>query len=377
MRRLAFSLLTVLLLAACAGAPQKTSRGPGSSVVVTNGAYHAPPPGFPNFVDHSIGREEISIQAMSLVGIPYRWGGNTPDSGFDCSGLVRYVVSRAASVNLPRTTADMSGRGESIEPDEIAPGDLIFFNTTGRAHSHVGIYVGKLRFVNAPSTGGTVRLDYLTNPYWARRFDGIRRVAAPAGAPAPFDTPSYQASAPQPERVTPVPQTAPAYVANSAPQQASRATATPRAPLTAAAAPAGAATAPATAQADPFEPPPPGMSAAQIQTRAAGAVSPAPVAAAQPAPYDATVDSPAPQTTATRNAPSAAPARASDPIDAAADAFEPPPPASVAARQAQQARQADTNGSVQIMRASTASHTIPAPTQTIDDPIARFANGNF
>jgi cell wall-associated NlpC family hydrolase len=155
MRRLACSLLTVLLLAACAGAPQKTSRGPGSSVVVTNGAYHAPPPGFPNFVDHSIGREEISIQAMSLVGIPYRWGGNTPDSGFDCSGLVRYVVSRAASVNLPRTTADMSGRGESIEPDEIAPGDLIFFNTTGRAHSHVGIYVGKLRFVNAPSTGGS------------------------------------------------------------------------------------------------------------------------------------------------------------------------------------------------------------------------------
>src|SRR6202789_3216941 len=203
MRRLACSLLTVLLLAACAGAPQKTSRGPGSSVVVTNGAYHAPPPGFPNFVDHSIGREEISIQAMSLVGIPYRWGGNTPDSGFDCSGLVRYVVLRAASVNLPRTTADMSGRGESIEPDQIAPGDLIFFNTTGRAHSHVGIYVGKLRFVNAPSTGGTVRLDYLTNPYWAKRFDGIRRMAGPAAAPAPFDTPSYQAAAPQPERGIP------------------------------------------------------------------------------------------------------------------------------------------------------------------------------
>jgi hypothetical protein len=80
-------------------------------------------------------------------------------------------------VNLPRTTADMSSRGASIDPDQIAPGDLIFFNTTGRPHSHVGIYVGKLRFVNAPSTGGTVRLDYLTNPYWAKRFDGIRRVA--------------------------------------------------------------------------------------------------------------------------------------------------------------------------------------------------------
>lgn len=408
MRRLAFSLLTVLLLAACAGAPQKTSsRGSGSSVVVTNGAYHAPPPGFPNFVDHSIGREEISIQAMSLVGIPYRWGGNTPDSGFDCSGLVRYVVSRAASVNLPRTTADMSGRGESIEPDEIAPGDLIFFNTTGRPHSHVGIYVGKLRFVNAPSTGGTVRLDYLTNPYWAKRFDGIRRVASPAATPAPFDTPSYQAAAPQPERVAPVTQTAaavyagapatvaptptkaaaqpPVYAAGalqsqSPPQQTARVAAAPRMPLNAQAqsVSATAATA-ATAQADPFEPPPPGMSAAQMQARAAGAVSPTPVPAAQQASasYNAGVGSlTQPQPTALRTAPQTS-ARVPDPIDAAADAFEPPPPASIAARQAREAQQADENGGVQIMRASTASRGVPAPTQTNDDPIARFANGNF
>jgi hypothetical protein len=342
MCRLAFSLLTVLLLAACAGAPQKTSRGSESSVVVTNGAYHAPPPGFPNFVDHSIGREEISIQAMSLVGIPYRWGGNTPDSGFDCSGLVRYVVSRAASVNLPRTTADMSGRGESIEPDEIAPGDLIFFNTTGRAHSHVGIYVGKLRFVNAPSTGGTVRLDYLTNPYWARRFDGIRRVAAPAATPVPFDTRSYQAAAPQPERVAPVAQAAPAP------------------------------------QADLFEPPPSGMSAAQMQARAAGAVSPTPVPAAQASAYDATTaGSTAQQATASRPIAQTTAVRAPDAIDAAADAIEPPPPAAVAARQAQQAQQADANVGVQIMRASTASSGMPAPAQSADDPIARFANGSF
>ncbi|MFM0564134.1 NlpC/P60 family protein [Paraburkholderia sediminicola] len=388
MRRLAFSLLTVLLLAACAGAPQKTSRGPGSSVVVTNGAYHAPPPGFPNFVDHSIGREEISIQAMSLVGIPYRWGGNTPDSGFDCSGLVRYVVSRAASVDLPRTTADMSGRGESIEPDGIAPGDLIFFNTTGRAHSHVGIYVGKLRFVNAPSTGGTVRLDYLTNPYWAKRFDGIRRVAAPAATPAPFDTPSYQAAAPQPERAAPAAQAAPAYAGAAltaqasgytakpvAPQQTARIAATIRPPLNATGQPTVAAA--AAPQADPFEPPPPGMSAAQMQARAAGAVSPGSVPAAQASTYDAVAGSANQQTAAARAEPPTVTARAPDPIDAAADAFEPPPPASVAASQARQAQQADGNAAVQIMRASTASRGIPAPTQTTDDPIARFANGNF
>jgi hypothetical protein len=409
MRRLAFSLLTVLLLAACAGAPQKTSsRGSSSAVTVANGAYRAPPPGFPNFVDHSIGREEISIQAMSLVGVPYRWGGNTPDSGFDCSGLVRYVVSRAASVNLPRTTADMSGRGESVEPDEIAPGDLIFFNTTGRAHSHVGIYVGKLRFVNAPSTGGTVRLDYLTNPYWAKRFDGIRRVAGPAAKPVPFDAPSYQAAAPQTERaVTQAASTAdrsgeapaanaplaasravPVYATGSSPSPVtSRAVAEPRAPATAAAEPALAATAVTRGpQADPFEPPPPAMSAAQIQARAAGAVSPTPALSAQASGYDGGASAPDQRQAAAGTPPvsQTATARGADAIDAAADAFEPPPPPSVAARQARQARQADAaerapgdNGGVQIMRASTASRGLAAPSQTNDDPIARFANGNF
>ncbi|SIT46070.1 NLP/P60 protein [Paraburkholderia ribeironis] len=429
MRRLAFPLLTVLLLAACAGAPQKTSRGSSSSVVAANGGYHAPPPGLPHFVDHSIGREEISIQAMSLVGVPYRWGGNTPDSGFDCSGLVRYVVLRAASVDLPRTTADMSGHGQSIEPDEIAPGDLIFFNTTGRAHSHVGIYVGKLRFVNAPSTGGTVRLDYLTNPYWARRFDGIRRVAGPAATPAPFDTPSYQAAAPQPEHGVPVAQTAPTYTGETATvgpsaatsaasvalrspayaagssqsqwqsqwqsqsqpepqaqpqpqaQQPNRVAAAPRAPSATAAQSVASTTvsrasAPM-AQADPFEPPPPGISAAQMQARAAGATAPTPVPAAQANAYDAGVGSPAQPATVTRIGRQTAAAGTPDAIDAAADAFEPPPSASVAARQARQGQQADTNGGVRIMRASSASRGMPAPTQTNDDPIARFANGNF
>jgi hypothetical protein len=145
---------------------------------VARNAPHPWPPGLPPFIDHSAGTEEISIEAMSLVGVPYRWGGNTPDSGFDCSGLVSYVVRRAALVNLPRTTEQMGNVGVSISTDEISPGDLIFFNTTGRAHSHVGIYVGQYRFVNAPKTGGAVRIDYVTNPYWAQRFDGIRRITA-------------------------------------------------------------------------------------------------------------------------------------------------------------------------------------------------------
>ncbi|MGF7134950.1 hypothetical protein P3T40_006456 [Paraburkholderia sp. EB58] len=402
MRRLGFSLLILLLLAACSSAPQRVSRNSSGSSSASNGAWRTTPPGFPNFVDHSIGREEISIQAMSLVGIPYRWGGNTPDSGFDCSGLVRYVVARSASVNLPRTTADMSGSGASIEPDEVAAGDLIFFNTTGRPHSHVGIYVGKLRFVNAPSTGGTVRIDYLTNPYWAKRFDGIRRVAAPTHAPTPFETPTYQASNPPPERVTPVPaepQTSyagaavtptqpaagsqPSYAAAEpaiAPsQQSQRVAATMRAPLTTTA--VQSSPQPAAASADAFEPPPPAMSAAQMQAREAGAVTPATVSAertqADAGAMAATSATSNTSTTAEAPVRSAVPvsvAHASDPIDAAADAFEPPPPASVAVHQEQQA---GSSGGVQIMRASTHSRAIPAPTQSSDDPIAHFANGNF
>ncbi|AIO66315.1 C40 family peptidase [Burkholderia oklahomensis] len=399
MLRLSLSVLVISLLAACSTAPQKPARSSSGMAITTPRAY-APPRGFPNFVDHSVGREEISIQAMSLVGVPYRWGGNTPDSGFDCSGLVRYVVDRAASVNLPRTTADMSSIGESVDPDGIAPGDLIFFNTSGRPHSHVGIYVGKLRFVNAPSTGGTVRLDYLTNPYWAKRFDGIRRVAAPKAKPTPFDTPTYQASrqpdaAPRAAAVAAAQSTQSAYAANAAAQPVARATApsassayaananapssahnaTPgAAPAYAANSPAPNAAAPAaTASADPYEPPPSAMSAAQRQAQAAGAASPA-IASTGAGASPAAASSYAPPTGG-GTAAAVAGTSPADPIDAAADAFEPPPPtARAAARQAQLA----APGSVQILRASTAPGSAStAPTGTSDDPIARFANGGY
>ena len=402
MRRLWSLLLLTLLVAACSSAPTRVSRAPAASNATASNRTFATPSGFPNFVDHSVGREEISIQAMSLVGVPYRWGGNTPEAGFDCSGLVRYVVDRAASVNLPRTTADMSVRGESIEPDEVAPGDLIFFNTTGRPHSHVGIYVGKLRFVNAPSTGGTVRLDYLTNPYWAKRFDGIRRVASPKAAPAPFDAPTYLAS--------PVPAPAPVDGASgrSSPQFAATVDAAaaadryeppPAAPTTAP--PAGSYR----TAADPFEPPPPALLSAQRQAQSAGAVSPAittarsgadpfepppsSLSAAQRQLQAANAMSPPRESPAESNVVAAA-SNAPDPIAAAADAFEPPPPtARLAAQQARsvQEQQPSSVGripaadpSAHVMRASTNSLTNPrTPTRpaATDDPIAKFANGSY
>lgn len=374
MRRLWLPLLIAVLLAACSSAPQKVTRSGSSS---GENAWRTKPPGFPNFVDHSVGREEISIQAMGLVGIPYRWGGNTPDSGFDCSGLVKYVLARSASVDLPRTTAEMSTRGETIEPDEIAPGDLVFFNTTGRPHSHVGIYVGKLRFVNAPSTGGTVRLDYLTNPYWAKHFDGIRRMAAPRRAP--FDTPTWEASAPE-QRAPGVSTAPPAAMASVVPappparivsaSQQNRVVAAPQ-PAYAAAppgVPASSAATAAAAPADAFEPPPASLGAAQTQSRDAGALAPAYVT--NPVANPAANPAAAPATRAPRDA-----------IDAAADAFEPPPPtATAAARQAGQAGSspiqtvASPAGGAQIMRASTSGAALPAPPQSGEDPIARFAN---
>ncbi|WP_420997205.1 C40 family peptidase [Cupriavidus sp. 30B13] len=179
--RLPLLCAAALFLAACASAPPPRHGGlqrlPGTSMT-----------------DPSAGLEEVSIQAMSLVGTPYRYGGNTPDSGFDCSGLVRYVVLRAANVNLPRTTEAMGERGVPLERSQVASGDLVFFNTTGRANSHVGIYVGQNRFVHAPSTGGTVRLEDMGKSYWASRYNGARRVAS-AAVPPPVPVQPPQAPA--------------------------------------------------------------------------------------------------------------------------------------------------------------------------------------
>ncbi|AXK65651.1 C40 family peptidase [Burkholderia sp. IDO3] len=360
MLRICVPVIVVSLLAACSSVPPQSASRTSGMKITTPRAFPAPA-NFPKFVDHSVGQEEISIQAMSLVGVPYRWGGNTPTSGFDCSGLVRYVLGRAADVNLPRTTADMSSRGMSIDPDQVAPGDLIFFNTTGRPHSHVGIYVGKLRFVNAPSTGGTVRLDYLTNPYWAKRFDGIRRVAPPRATPAPFDTPTYEARRDAP-RTAPVAAPAPApVVAAAAPQQpayaAPQAGATPSPAPIMPAAPvvAAAAATPAATSADPYEPPPPRMQAAQQQATATTGDMNAMTANAVPA-SPAETGSQIPTTALTA---------------AQAAAFDAEPPSAAAVPSPR------STEPVQVLRAATQSAPSGARTGTADDPIARFANGSY
>ena len=119
---------------------------------------------------------EVVFHALSHVGIPYLPGGSSPATGFDCSGLVYYVVRQASGVGLPRDTMGLSGIGVQVSPDELEPGDLVFFNTLGRPYSHVGIYVGDQRFIHAPTQGGTVGVVDMRMPYWQRRYDGARRL---------------------------------------------------------------------------------------------------------------------------------------------------------------------------------------------------------
>jgi cell wall-associated NlpC family hydrolase len=122
-------------------------------------------------------REEIALHALSALGAPYKEGGASLETGFDCSGLVAYVFRRASQLDLPRTTLELSRVGHRIAPDALQPGDLVFFDTQRRAYSHVGIYLGDQRFIHAPSTGGAVRIDDLRFEYWMRRFNGARRLA--------------------------------------------------------------------------------------------------------------------------------------------------------------------------------------------------------
>ncbi|MEJ2769545.1 C40 family peptidase [Mycetohabitans sp. B46] len=332
-----------VLLAACSSVQPPVTRGDEAP---TSG-YRTRPSSRLGFVDHSVGQEEVSIQAMSLVGVHYRWGGNTPSSGFDCSGLVRYVLARSAAVELPRTTAEMSRRGRPIQPSEIAPGDLVFFNTSGRPHSHVGIYVGNMRFVNAPSTGGTVRIDYVTNPYWAKRFDGIRRVAPVRNAPKrPFDAPMLLAAS--------APPTPPAGTNSAMPSRV---------------APAAAGTqhhgmayvaGEAASGQDAFASSPPSASLARAQVRGVGAVEPDPIGAMADA-GDTSFEAFEPTTATARNQTASWTAA---PIMSAA-----PDPATVTASATPAAGGHDYGADTPM--------ATPAQAAAANDPIARFAHGNF
>lgn len=119
---------------------------------------------------------ELVMYAMSLADTPYRYGGNSTNSGFDCSGFVGHVYRQTLGVSLPRTSRDISRVGKPIGKRDLEPGDLVFFNTQHASFSHVGIYVGDGKFVHSPRTGKSVRTEQMQMSYWETRFDGARRI---------------------------------------------------------------------------------------------------------------------------------------------------------------------------------------------------------
>ena len=127
-------------------------------------------------------RSDVVVQALSLLGTPYRFGGSSPDVGFDCSGLVRHVFAAVLDRDLPRRAEEISAVGHPVSRADLQPGDLVFFDTLRRAFSHVAIYIGEGRFVHAPARNGRVRIEGLDDRYWAARFNGARRVMEPVPA---------------------------------------------------------------------------------------------------------------------------------------------------------------------------------------------------
>ncbi len=162
----------IMLLAACASAPHRRE----STYKASHSALADLPARAPSAA--SAGEaNDILFRAIALVGTPYHWGGNTPAGGFDCSGLIDYIYRTAAGIKLPRTSHEMASMDarKVRRMTQLASGDLVFFDIDGSI-SHVGVYVGKGRFVHAPNSGGTVRLDDIDGPYWGEHFAYGKRV---------------------------------------------------------------------------------------------------------------------------------------------------------------------------------------------------------
>ena len=154
---LAFFVLVLLMmfLAGCAGPSGPSSRASRQKVVIDAGK-----------------RSELVMTAMALLDTRYRYGGSNPAEGFDCSGLVAYVVDSVANERIPHNTASLAQISRPVDKSDLQAGDLVFFNTLNRPNSHVGIYLGDGLFINAPSSGGRVRIDAMDSRYFAKRFDG-------------------------------------------------------------------------------------------------------------------------------------------------------------------------------------------------------------
>jgi len=172
------------LLAGCASTPT-------APVVVAPPAAPSAPPRvsappqanfapLPSKLTPDAARQALVANALLLVGTPYRWGGAKPESGFDCSGLIRHVFAESLGWKLPLSARDQFKVGQEVERDDLLAADLLFFSTAGSRASHVALSIGGRRFVHAPNARGVVRIEELRGTYWLSQFDGGRRLISPA-----------------------------------------------------------------------------------------------------------------------------------------------------------------------------------------------------
>ena len=133
---------------------------------------------------YTVNIQDLVIKGLEFVGVPYRRGGNTVESGLDCSGFTRLVFLDSNGIDLPRTAAEQAHVGTQVSADELKPGDLVFFNTMKRAYSHVGIYLGNDQFVHAPKPGAEIRVENMHQAYWVSKYNGARRLDGVTAAPS-------------------------------------------------------------------------------------------------------------------------------------------------------------------------------------------------
>jgi cell wall-associated NlpC family hydrolase len=195
--RLFFATLAAGALGACATVPSTPASHaialPDPSGFRVEPLREAPrKPEVATTAEPSIG-SEVVMRALGLLGKNYRYGGSAPETGFDCSGLVRWVFDDKVDTELPRSSLAMSRMSApDVRKEDLVPGDLVFFRTRGRVVSHVGIYIGDGRFVHAATRAAKVRIDRLDAPYWRNRFTNAKRVIDPqrATADAPSSAPT-------------------------------------------------------------------------------------------------------------------------------------------------------------------------------------------
>jgi cell wall-associated NlpC family hydrolase len=144
------------------------------STAVLNGCSNLPSNTTTPLSNADVQGNDVVVFALGLVETDYQFGGKNPEAGLDCSGMVSYVFEKVIGLKLTGSAADIARKGRAVTAAELRPGDLVFFNTTNRSHSHVGIYIGDQRFVHAPSKSGKVRTDSLKTGWFAMRFEEAR-----------------------------------------------------------------------------------------------------------------------------------------------------------------------------------------------------------